>query len=89
MRLSKVMTNLERTSCESEVMEIGGLALGIQVLGTVLVLHNTSRLHWIGRTGVEKLGEWLGVSACETYNSTWDSIKYKKEPGLESFDQTR
>ena len=50
MRVSKVMTNLGQTSCESEVMEIGGLALGVQVLGTVL--HNTSRQHLIGRTGV-------------------------------------
>ena len=32
------LTNLGQTSCESEVMEIGVLALGIQVLGTVLVL---------------------------------------------------
>ena len=38
MRLSNALTNLGQTSCESEVMEIGGLALGIQVLGTVLLV---------------------------------------------------
>ena len=38
MGLSNSLTNLGQTSCESEVMEIGGLELGIQVLGTVLVL---------------------------------------------------
>ena len=37
MRLSNALTNLGQTSCESEVMEIGGLALGIQVLGTALL----------------------------------------------------
>ena len=36
--ISNALTYLGQTSCESEVMEIGGLALGIQVLGTVLVL---------------------------------------------------
>jgi len=50
--LARHLTNLGQRSCESEVMEIGGLALGIQVLGTVLVLHDTSRLHWIERTRV-------------------------------------
>ena len=40
MRLSNVLKNLGKKSCESEseVMEIGGLALGIQVLGTVLLV---------------------------------------------------
>ena len=28
----------------------------------------------------------VGVSSCETYNSSWDSLKI--EPGLESFEQT-